>query len=99
MSKVPFSDFLNAISDNGESKLQPMSPLKAMADPRRHALLRQLQRTLSRAGYSLDLDSNVPVKVYEIDRALRASADVTLSDPEARMAIKSQLFAAGLIPA
>jgi hypothetical protein len=79
---------------NGERT--PLSPMRASRDEQvQPSLLRQLQRTLARAGYDLDLNSDQPVKLYEIDRALKASAE--FADPQSRMAIKSQLALAKLI--
>jgi hypothetical protein len=66
---------VSAAAAAARAGLQPISPLKAAEDSRNLPLLREAAGHCRQLGYKLDLNSDKPVDLWELDRAFAAAAE------------------------
>jgi hypothetical protein len=84
---------VRAAADKGERT--PLSPMQAARNTALHPLLRHVEGMARRNGFTIDLASDKPIDMIQLDRALKASG----ADIDVRMSIKTGLFQLGMIEA
>jgi hypothetical protein len=68
-----------------------LSPVQAASDPRNHTLLRELKARCARLGYDLNLSSNAPISLFDLDQKFDGA------DVQERLRIKTGLKSLGLL--